>query len=112
MTFIYLIATICPSICLQVRRLHDVGKSGSWWWLKRVPIANLYIVYLNCKASEPAINAYGAPENYVPTDIDNEDEETDCSNKIRFCRKCGNKLLDGARFCNKCGAEVLIATEE
>ena len=27
--------------------------------------------------------------------------------KTSFCRKCGNKLLDGAKFCNKCGTEVI-----
>ena len=66
MTLIYMFASACPSICLQVRRLHDIGKSGSWWWLKRVPIVSLYVFYLNCKASEPTINAYGTPANYKP----------------------------------------------
>ena len=27
--------------------------------------------------------------------------------KICFCRKCGEKLVDGNRFCNKCGTEIL-----
>ena len=26
--------------------------------------------------------------------------------RIRFCRKCGSELLDGAKYCNKCGTEV------
>lgn len=26
--------------------------------------------------------------------------------KISFCRKCGNKLIDGSVFCNKCGSKV------
>lgn len=29
------------------------------------------------------------------------------TNKISFCRKCGNKLLDGASFCNKCGNRII-----
>lgn len=28
------------------------------------------------------------------------------ADKICFCRKCGDKLLDSSRFCRKCGAEV------
>ena len=28
-------------------------------------------------------------------------------NKIRFCRKCGETLIDGSRFCRKCGVEVI-----
>jgi len=31
--------------------------------------------------------------------------------EIQFCRKCGNKLLEGARFCNKCGTEVINEEE-
>lgn len=36
--------------------------------------------------------------------------EKQCPNEteeIRFCRKCGNKLLDGAKFCNKCGTAAI-----
>ena len=27
--------------------------------------------------------------------------------KICFCRKCGNKLLEDSQFCNKCGTKVI-----
>ena len=27
--------------------------------------------------------------------------------KTAFCRKCGNKLPEGAKFCNQCGTEVI-----
>ena len=29
------------------------------------------------------------------------------ADQIRFCRKCGEKLIDGSRFCRKCGTEVV-----
>lgn len=29
------------------------------------------------------------------------------TDKICFCRKCGEKLIDGSRFCRKCGTEVV-----
>ena len=29
------------------------------------------------------------------------------TDRIRFCRKCGEKVLDNSRFCRKCGAEVV-----
>lgn len=32
--------------------------------------------------------------------------EEPTGNKIQFCRKCGNKLLDDAIFCNKCGTKI------
>lgn len=32
------------------------------------------------------------------------------SEQAQFCRKCGEKLLDGSRFCRKCGTEVIEVT--
>lgn len=29
------------------------------------------------------------------------------TDKIRFCRKCGEKLIDNSRFCRKCGTEIV-----
>ncbi len=46
MTIIYYLAAICPIMCLEVRRLHDVGKSGFWLWAAIVPILNWYLAYL------------------------------------------------------------------
>ena len=44
--------------------------------------------------------------------IDNAKEDTSIDeNKINFCRKCANRLLDKAKFCNKCGAEVIDLEE-
>lgn len=31
--------------------------------------------------------------------------------EIRFCRKCGQKLLAGSKFCNNCGTRVVDAKE-
>ena len=33
------------------------------------------------------------------------------SNTPKFCRNCGNKLVEGAKFCNKCGTKIIINTE-
>lgn len=29
------------------------------------------------------------------------------ADQIRFCRKCGNMLIDNAIFCNKCGTKIV-----
>ena len=34
------------------------------------------------------------------------------SNKISFCRKCGEKLLDNSKFCQKCGTGIIVSEEE
>lgn len=33
-------------------------------------------------------------------------------NKICFCRKCGERLIDNSRFCRKCGTEIVNMEEE
>lgn len=29
------------------------------------------------------------------------------ANQVRFCRKCGEKLIDNSQFCRKCGTEIV-----
>lgn len=33
------------------------------------------------------------------------------ADKICFCRKCGEKLIDNTQFCRKCGTEVVVVSE-
>lgn len=33
------------------------------------------------------------------------------SDKVVFCRKCGEKLLERSQFCSKCGTEVITNEE-
>ena len=42
-------------------------------------------------------------------DLDRLETETTPfgADMIRFCRRCGEKLVDNSRFCNKCGTEVI-----
>ena len=57
--FIWGIAVIVPTIAAGVRRLHDIGKSGWWYLLAIVPIANFFLLYLLAKDSQPGENEYG-----------------------------------------------------
>ena len=37
-------------------------------------------------------------------------DATNCvaeTNRIRFCRKCGEELIENGRFCRKCGTEIV-----
>lgn len=51
---------ICPSISVLVRRLHDTGRSGWWYWLCLIPyIGGLILLVFTCLDSEPRDNKYG-----------------------------------------------------
>ena len=43
----------------------------------------------------------------APTRATEQSKPTIAVNKVRFCRKCGEKLIDGSKFCRKCGTEVI-----
>lgn len=51
---IYSVAVLLPSICLGIRRMHDVGKSG---WFLLIPIYNFILAVT---AGEAGSNEYGA----------------------------------------------------
>jgi uncharacterized membrane protein YhaH (DUF805 family) len=57
---IYFLAVIIPSLAVLVRRLHDIGKSGGWFWILVVPlIGGLWLLVLTCIAGNPGPNQYG-----------------------------------------------------
>ena len=54
------LSLICPSISVLVRRLHDIGKSGWWYWIGLIPyIGGLAILVFCCIESEKRDNEYG-----------------------------------------------------
>lgn len=59
---------IVPGITLAVRRLHDAGKSGWWYWVGLIPIiGGLWLFYLTAiKGPEYAAQDYG-PDPRDPT---------------------------------------------
>ncbi len=139
MTLTYMFASACPSICLQVRRLHDVGKSGYWYWINNVPFLSLYLFYLNLKPSQPTINAYDYPSNYIanlkkvveqnPIEYIYYDEngnisDTPTTHKVRkygsptnytLKTNCNeNNQIDNSNqnmFCRECGYELVKGSD-
>lgn len=57
---LYMLVTILPGLAVSVRRLHDIGKSGSYFFISFIPyIGGLVLLYFFCKASEKGDNMYG-----------------------------------------------------
>ena len=55
---IYSLATLLPNLGLTVRRLHDVGKSGAWWFIQLIPFGVGAIWFLILMASESRPDLY------------------------------------------------------
>ncbi|GAA2155142.1 DUF805 domain-containing protein [Glycomyces rutgersensis] len=56
----YGLAVLIPSIAVQVRRLHDIGRTGWWWFIGLVPIVGwIILIVFSVLDSEPGPNRYG-----------------------------------------------------
>ncbi len=51
---------LIPSLSIQVRRLHDIGLSGWWYFLSFIPyVGGLILLIMSCIPSEQKTNKYG-----------------------------------------------------
>ena len=55
------LALVIPGIAVFVRRMHDTGHSGWWWFLGFVPIIGFIVLLVwCCTDSQPEDNQWGA----------------------------------------------------
>lgn len=58
--WLYALAVILPSIAVRVRRLHDQGKSGAWYFIGWIPlIGGIWMLILMCTEGAYGPNQYG-----------------------------------------------------
>lgn len=58
--FLYIVALLIPSIAVVVRRLHDQGKSGTWYFIGFVPfIGGIWLLILMATEGTHGPNQYG-----------------------------------------------------
>ena len=57
---VFALGVIIPSIAVIVRRLHDLDKSGWWYFIALVPlIGGLLLLYWFCQPGTNGSNTYG-----------------------------------------------------
>jgi uncharacterized membrane protein YhaH (DUF805 family) len=61
--FLYIIVALAfffPILSATIRRLHDTGKSGWWWWIQIIPIIGFIVILVFlCTKSDEGKNKYG-----------------------------------------------------
>ncbi|MCB1246151.1 MAG: DUF805 domain-containing protein [Acidimicrobiia bacterium] len=63
--FLFLVAIIVPSIAVLVRRLHDTGKSGWFYWFILIPLVGWIIVLVFLLTDgDRTENEYGPSPKY------------------------------------------------
>lgn len=57
---VFALGVLIPSIAVMVRRLHDLDKSGWWYFIALVPlIGGLLLLYWFCQPGTNGTNTYG-----------------------------------------------------
>ena len=57
---LYCLAVFLPGLAVQVRRLHDLGKSGWMILIALIPLVGaIWLLVLYCLDSQPGENQYG-----------------------------------------------------
>ena len=70
---IYFAAIFIPTLAVTARRLHDMGKSGTWFFIYFVPvIGGIWLLVLLFSDSQPGMNKWGYNPNEESRDEINE----------------------------------------
>ncbi|MCO5268253.1 MAG: DUF805 domain-containing protein [Brumimicrobium sp.] len=58
---LYGLAVLIPGLAVLIRRLHDIGNSGWWFFIAFIPVIGaIWLIVLLAKDSVPGANEYGA----------------------------------------------------
>lgn len=68
---VFVLATLVPSLAVVVRRLHDIERSGWFYFISFIPVVGPIILLVwSCKAGTTGDNRYGAdPKAEQPASI-------------------------------------------
>ena len=122
---LYILALLIPGLAVMVRRLHDVGKSGWYYFVGLIPIVGpIWLLVLMCTEGDRGPNAYGLDpkqygyENQVSSNINaaysqkpqqnasSARLENSQAQDFKFCPQCGTRNNISSDFCNSCGFKM------
>lgn len=68
MSTLFAMGTLVPCFAVSWRRMHDIGKAGTWALIAFVPIVGFILQFIwCCRDSQPGENAYGPnPKENAP----------------------------------------------
>ena len=57
---VFILVTLFPNLSVFIRRLHDTGHSGWWYWIAFTIIGIIPLIYWMCKAGDDGDNNYAS----------------------------------------------------
>lgn len=68
--FVSILAMIIPGLAVTVRRLHDVGKSGWFYFIVLIPIiGSIWLLVLMATDGKPGRNQYGTNPKGIGNEV-------------------------------------------
>lgn len=65
LSIIFVLGTLLPSVGVQIRRLHDIGRTGWWLLISLIPlVGSIVLLVFACQDSELGDNQYGPNPKY------------------------------------------------
>lgn len=62
LTILVIFGLLLPAVSVTVRRLHDIGRSGAWYWISLVPLVGpIFLLVLTATEGTRGPNSYGPP---------------------------------------------------
>lgn len=72
---LFAIVSFFPSLAATIRRLHDTGRNGAWFWLAFVPFVGAIVLFVfMLLPSDPHENRYGPNPHAHPAPSDHPDQ--------------------------------------
>ena len=112
---IFNLAMIIPSFSVCCRRLHDVGKPGSYLFFFLIPIVGEILIWVWAfQDGEPGENIYGEDPKHRDTLERIARRKTGGAETVIMerCPHCGAIYPEGSCFCPKCGQPADIRAKE
>lgn len=98
-----------PSLSVLVRRLHDLGYSGGFYFLSWIPFVGSIILFVfTVMPSQIGANRFGPARNEsAQTAVSDFQATSTVTNTTgnSFCGECGAHTTD-LKFCKSCGKQV------
>ena len=90
---LYSLATFVPGLAVCWRRLHDIGKSGGYYFIGLIPIVGIILLIVwFCQDSVPGYNEYGPNPKGVGNIRKNMTGEFAGDYVFLRCPQCGSNL--------------------
>ena len=102
------LALFIPGVAVAVRRLHDVNRSGWWFWITFTVIGIILLLYWYIQPGTSGPNDYGDDPLMSPAgpNLQGTTIAPIYQSATRFCMNCGTALEPDANFCRSCGSAV------